>query len=141
MPIVYASFEDMKARFDARDIVQLADVEDIDDAQAYVEQRLVRAGTIIDGFVSARYGDRSALPVPPLLTEIACDIAFHNMFRAEPRDVVVANHKAAMAMLRDIADGRVKLDEGVVDAQPARPGAVLIEGRPPIFGRQNMSGY
>lgn len=141
MPIIYATFEDMVLRVDARDVVQLANVDEINDARPYVDQRLAKAGVIIDGFVSSKYGDRSALPVPPLLKEIALDLAFHDMFRNEPWDTVVKARSEAMALLRDIAAGKIKLDDGVIDAQPARPGAVLIEGQQKIFGRDNMGGY
>ena len=141
MTIVYATFADITARFDAADIVQTADVEQLADAQPYVEQRLKRAGVIIDGWVSGKYGDRSNLPVPDLLHELAMDLAFHDMFRREPPEVVVKNKDAAMSTLKAIAAGTVKIDDGNPDVQPTRPGAVLVEGETKIFGRSNMSGF
>lgn len=141
MPIVYASFADMKARFKESDLVQLADVALIAEAQTTVEQKLADAGTIIDGYVSAKYGDRSGLPVPALLNKIACDIAFYELHRSMPPEKVKDQRDQAMKMLSDIAKGTLKIDEGVVDAVPARPGAVIHAGEPKIFGRTNMEGY
>lgn len=141
MAIVYATFEDMKARFREADLVQTSDADDIADAQPYIELKLAKAGTLIDGYVSAKYGNRDGLPVPALLTELACDIAFFEMFRVEPTEKASKAKDAAVAVLRDIASGKMKIDEGVIDAQPARPGAVLISGPGRIFGRDGMGGY
>lgn len=141
MPIVYATFEDMKARFSEADLIQLADVAAIADAQPYVDQKLAKAGAIVDGYVSAFYGDRSNLPVPPLLTECACDIAYHAMFRREATEKATKDRDAAIATLRDVAKGTIKIDGGDINAQPARPGAVLFQGNDRVFGRGNMDGF
>ena len=129
MSIVYATLADMQATFEAGDLVQLSDWDGtgaIDEAR--IERALKKAGTKIDGYVAAKYGDRSGLPVPPLLTELACDIAFYELHRATPPEGVEKKHKAAMEMLRDIAKGVVKIDEGDITAVPARPGAIHIAG-------------
>lgn len=141
MAIVYATFEDMRARFREADLVQTSDADDIAAAQPYIELKLAKAGTLIDGYVSAKYGNREGLPVPALLTELACDIAFFEMFRVEPTDKAKNARDAAIGTLRDIASGKVKIDDGVINAQPARPGAVLIGGSEKIFGRDSMKGY
>ena len=141
MPIVYATFEDMKARFSEADLIQLADVATIDAAQPYVEQKLSKAAAIVDGYVAAFYGDRTNLPVPPLLTECACDIAFFAMFRREATDKAKNDRDAAIVTLRDIAKGTIKIDGGDINAQPARPGAVLFQGNDRVFGRDKMDGF
>ena len=46
-----------------------------------------------------------------------------------------------MKMLRDIAAGTVKLDDGNIESVPARPGAILIDGQDKIFGRDKLQGY
>ena len=141
MPIVYATFEDMKARFSEADLMQLADVATIDAAESYVGQKLSKAAAIIDGYVSAFYGDRSNLPVPPLLAECACDLAYYAMFRREPTEKAKNDRDAAIATLRDIARGTIKIDGGDINAQPARPGAILIQGNKRLFGRDRMDGF
>lgn len=141
MPIVYASFADMQARFTESDLLQLADVAQIADAQTLVEQKLADAATIIDGYVAVKYGDRSGAAVPALLNKIACDIAFYELHRSMPPEKVKDQRDQAMKMLRDIAAGTLKIDEGVVDAIPSRPGAIIHTGETRIFGRSNMESY
>lgn len=129
MSIIYATLADMQATFEERDLVQLSDwagAGEIDGAR--IERALKKAGNKIDGYVAAKYGDRSGLPVPPLLTELACDIAFYELHRSTPPDGVKDKHKAAIDTLRDIQAGKVKLDEGDITAIPARPGAIHFEG-------------
>jgi phage gp36-like protein len=130
MPIVYASLADMQARHRPEDLLELSDWDgnDVMDA-GRIERALADAGALIDGYVARRHGDRSGLPVPPLLVKVACDIAFHMLFRATPPEGVQKSYDAAIRTLRDIADGRVKLDEGNVDALPTRPGAIHMQGR------------
>lgn len=140
MPIVYATLADMQATFPARDLVQLSDWSGagaIDEAR--IDRVLAKAGTVIDGYVSAKYGDRSGLPVPALLREIACDIAFFELYRATPPEGVTKKRDAAIATLRDIASGKVRIDEGVVDAVPQRPGAIHFKGRK-RFSRDELDG-
>lgn len=140
MPIVYATLADMQARFRPEQLIQLSDWDGTGALdQARVEQAIATAGTIIDGYVSAKYGDRSALPVPPLLTKIACDIAFFELHRANPPESVEKKNKAAVDMLRDIAAGKVRIDEGDTTAIPARPGAIHIAGRK-RFTRDQLDG-
>ncbi|KTE24458.1 MULTISPECIES: DUF1320 domain-containing protein [unclassified Sphingopyxis] len=140
MSIVYATLADMQATFEERDLVQLSDWAGAGEIDAdRIERALKKAGNEIDGYVSAKYGDRSALPVPPLLTEIACDIAFYELHRSTPPEGVTKKRDNAVARLRDIASGKMKIDEGVIDAQPARAGAIHFAGRK-RFSREELDG-
>lgn len=140
MPIVYATLADMQARFRPEQLIQLSDWDGTGALdQARIGQAIATAGTIIDGYVSAKYGDRSHLPVPALLTKLACDIAFFELHRGTPTEGVEKKNKAAIDMLRDIAAGKVRIDEGDVTAVPARPGAIHIAGRK-RFTRDQLDG-
>lgn len=140
MPIVYATLADMQARFQERDLVQLSDWDGTSALdQARIEQAIAKAGTTIDGFVSAKYGDRTGLPVPAALTELACDIAFFELHRSTAPEGVEKKYKAAIDRLRDIASGKFRIDEGVVDAVPQRPGAIHFQGRK-RFSRDELDG-
>jgi len=142
MTIVYATLADMQARFRADDLVQLSDWDDTGALDAArIATAINKAGTIIDGYVAAKYGDRSDLPVPPLLTEIACDIAYRQLHRAGVPDEVMKRHDAAIAMLRDIATGKIRIDAGDIGAVPARPGAILRRGADRQFGRDQLGNY
>lgn len=140
MPIVYATLADMQATFQASDLVQLSDWDGTGELdQARIERAIAKAGTAIDGYVAAKYGDRSNLPIPALLREIACDMAFYYLHRAGVPEEVKDRFKSAEAKLRDIGAGKIKIDEGVIDAVPARPGAIHLAGRK-RFTRDELDG-
>lgn len=135
---MYATLADMLARFDEAELVQLTDEANtgaID--QARVAVALADAATRIDGYVAVKY--RAGAPVP-LLTTIACALARHALYRKAPPEVVVDAQKEALATLRDIAKGVIKLDAGE-EALPARDGAILVERPDRVFGRERLSGY
>ena len=139
MPLAYATPADMIARFEAADLRQLADVAELVDAEPRLARELAKAGHIIDGYVAVRYGVLTT--VPPLLTEIACDLAYQGLHRATPPEKVQKDADRALGQLRDIAKGALKLDAGDVAALPPRPGAIHQAGPPRRFDRQSLSGY
>lgn len=140
MPL-YADLAAMQARFEERDLVQLTDVAGngtIDEAR--VGQALAKADTLIRGYVASRYADAAALAGNPLLTEIACDLAFADLWRSEQPEIVKTRRKEAVQALNDIAGGKIKLDNGQDEAAP-RPGQILTSGPERVFGRSTLSGY
>ena len=87
--------------------------------QAAIARALAAADAVIDGFLASRY----ALPlasVPPLLADIAQAIAIFRLhpYAADPK--LKEDHADAMRMLRDIADGRVRLS--LVGVEPPGTG-------------------
>ncbi len=140
MPSVYATIADMTARFDAAELVQLTDdagTGEIDDAR--VQLAIDQAGTAIDAHVSAYYKRiDAALPVPAILTDIACDIARYRLFRqGVPPEHIKTLFDSAMRQLRDIAAGKLKLDLGE-ETFEARPGMILVESQERHFTRKSM---
>ncbi len=135
----YATIADMLARWNEGDLIQLAEADDLDGAGARITTALTAASNTIDGYVAVKYRTGSA-PVPPLLADIACDLARFRMFRDNPTEAAEKARDAAMAQLRDIAKGTIKLDDG---EQPlaARPGAILVERPERLFGRDSMRGF
>ncbi len=98
-----------------------------------------QAGTAIDAHVSAYYKRiDAALPVPPILTDIACDIARYRLFRqGVPPEHIKTLFDSAMRQLRDIAAGKLKLDLGE-ETFEARPGMILVESQERHFTRKSM---
>lgn len=135
----YATIADMLARWSEMDLVQLAEADDLAGATPRITTQLTSAGHIIDGYVAVKYRTGAA-PIPPLLTDIACDIARFRLFRDHPTDAAEKAHHAAMAQLAHIAKGTIKLDDG---AEPLaeRPGAILVERPERLFGRGSMGGF
>ncbi|RHW17197.1 DUF1320 domain-containing protein [Sphingomonas gilva] len=128
----------MLDRFEERDLVQLTDGDDAVDA-VRVTKALTRATVTIDGHVAAKYRT-GGLPVPPLLTELACVIAYYHLHRDETPKKVKDDYEEALSDLVKIGKGVIKLDAGE-ETIPARDGAILVERPERLFGRDSMAGF
>lgn len=140
MPI-FATIDDMQdGRFPIRDLIELTD-----DAGAgtidlvSLNRALDLADNEINGYVAAKYRRVDAgTPVPPLLIDIACDIARYRLFRhGSPTEQVKAHYERAVAQLKDIARGTIKLDLGE-ETLTERDGQILVESSERLFTRDSM---
>lgn len=140
----FASIADMEARFDRRDLVELTNQDGTDSIDASrVTLALGRAQTEIVTAVAAKYDlAATALTTPALerLRDIACDLARYYLYRDTAPDGVKDRYQTARADLRDIRDGKTKLDSGSREVT-ARPEGVMVSVPPRVFGRENMGGY
>lgn len=138
----YATIADMQERIAAGDLIELTDDERTGARNdARIISALTQAENEIDGYVGAYYRriDASS-PVPPLLTDLACDIAHYRLFRfSTPTERVAELYKQAVARLRDIARGVLKLDRGE-EQLGERDGQVLVESSQRLFTRDSMGG-
>ena len=142
MPI-FATLAALTAKVGLERLIELTD-----DARAGVvdvalaEKALTEADNIINGYIAAHYKRAdAALPIPPLLTQIAIDIAYFRLYRATPASEHIADaYKDACAMLKQIASGMIKIDGGE-EVLAVRDGAILFESNEPIFGRESMAGF
>lgn len=87
---------------------------------ALIADALRHADTLIDGYVRARYPAPFTI-VPDLLKGIAHDIARYRLRtkggqQSAMNELVQKQYDAAMAMLKDIAGGRITLDAHGDDA-------------------------
>lgn len=140
MPL-FADLDAMQARFEPRDLLQLTDHEDTGEiVSARIDQAIDSADATIRSHVAARHKDVDTLAGNPVLTDIACDIAFFRLWRSDPPDWVKERWKAAMRALEAIRDGKTKLDGGTEEA-PARPGQILTATDQRRFGRDNLGSY
>lgn len=140
MPI-YATFADMQARYEARDLLELTDPEGTGSPdQNKIETALARASALVEGYVASRYGNRSGMPTPPLLVDLTCTLAYHSLWHTGAPDYVTEARKEAIATLRDIAAGKIKLDEGE-EVLPPRPDAIFSSTDQRHFSRDSMEGY
>lgn len=140
MPL-FATLADMQARFEARDLIQLTDEEgtgEIDAAR--VDAALTRADGIITGYVARRHKDVALLAGNQLLSDIACDLAFAELWRSDRPEHVKDRHKDAMKRLDDISTGKIVLDGGQEVAEP-RPDAIMFPGQPNTFGRDSLKSF
>lgn len=140
MPI-FASTADMQdGRFPQRDLIQLTDDAGTGAIDlGNLERALNQADNEINGYVAAKYKRVDAgSPVPALLTDLACHIARYRLFRhGSPTDQVQKNYDQAVAQLRDIARGTIKLDLGE-EVLIERDGQILVESADRLFTRDSM---
>lgn len=140
MPL-FADLAAMQARFEERDLIQLSDPDNTGAIVASViEEKLSSADALITSYVAARHRDTASLAGHPLLTDIACDYAFSLLWRSDPPQWVADRRKDALARLKDISSGVIKLDQGVEEAAP-RPGQILVSSDPQRFSREKLKGY
>lgn len=132
----YALPADLIARFGAAELIQQTDLSGAGEYNAdTVARALEDASALIDGYLASRY----SLPVaavPALLVTLCCDLARYALYVDAVPDVVKDRRDQAVASLRDIAAGRVRLDVGAgsaVDAAPSGLAEVVQPGRK-VFG-------
>ncbi len=141
MPL-FADLAAMQERFEAEDLLELTDQAQagtIDAAR--IDKALDKADAIITGYVAARHADVPSLAGHPILTEVACDLAFADLWRSDQPEFVKTRRKEALAMLEGVAKGTIKLDEGTEVAKPRPDGSVMISGPVRRMGRDNLAGY
>jgi phage gp36-like protein len=142
---VYADLDKLKALTGERELIQLTDRADVPTGEidaALVADALQAASALIDGYVGAQY--RLPLPeVPPMLADLACDLARHRLYPTTPPEFVQKRHDQAMKTLRDVADGRVKLPiaDGAAAEPPGRDQVMVIQSEPRRFSRSSMEGW
>lgn len=110
-----------------------------DDDQA-VARAIADAESVIDSYVAAQCG----LPltsVPRILVVLACDLARYRLYDQAPHDVVSKRRDEAVATLRDIARGVIKLPDAS-GGQPAPAGdQVLSAGGRRVFDDSSLRGF
>lgn len=138
----YATIADMRARIVEADLIDLTDDERtgaVDEAR--ILTAIGQADAEIDGYVGRYYRRIDGVtPVPPLLVDIACDIAHYRLFRFSiVTDRVAQLYKDAVTKLDRISKGTITLDQGE-EQLPARDGQVLVESAERTFTRDSMRG-
>lgn len=105
-----------------------------------VDRALAGADALIDSFISARY----RLPlaeVPPVLADLAQAIAIWRLhpYAGDPK--LKADHDDAMRILRDIADGRVRLPVEGVEPEGTGGGGAQLTDRARPMTEDNLRGF
>jgi phage gp36-like protein len=137
----YATIADMRARIDDHILIQLTDTAQLGVIDEGALQRAInQAANTVQGYVAAYYAPVDANEaVPDLLIDLTCDIAYVRLYRgSNPPEHVEKKHKDAVAMLRDIAKGLIKIDQGA-EVLPERDGMILTSGDPRLFTRTTMA--
>lgn len=141
--MAYATQQDLIDRFGERELIQRTDrtlpQSTID--TAVVARHLADAQALVDGYL-ARAATLPLATVPAALTRITCDIARYFLWgeTAEKDGPVHRAYVDALRWLRDVADGRIRLDmDGAPVAQPGG-GAVSFGAAERVFSRDSLRG-
>lgn len=101
-----------------------------------VSQALLDADALINGYLTSRY----ALPlssVPENLPQIACAIARYQLLGDAATERARNDYQDAVAWLKDVANGRVKLQSDVAQVTNSVQEVVMVSGGNAVFKRDS----
>jgi phage gp36-like protein len=142
--MIYADVSDMVSRFGEAEMIT-SSVPDGAAAEAIVPQVIIQkledASRIIDGYLRNRY--RVPLDLaPPEINRACCMLARYDLLLGGQRfasDAVKDERDRVMRWLKDIAEGKVKLD--MAEVAPGGESFSAEQSRPPVFGGDAGYGY
>jgi phage gp36-like protein len=142
--MAYATQQDLVDRFGEQELIQLSDRADTPTGEvgvAVVARALTDAAELIDGFLAGRYALPIASP-PPVLTQLACDIARYKLHQNLPPELVRTNYQDALRQLKQIADGDFVLQAaGVGAAEAPDHGNAVVSGPGRVFSRKTLGSF
>lgn len=136
--MMYATLQDMKEAFGELELIQLTDLDHRGEIQeSLIEVALKRASADIDGYVGWMHhqsinASEQALAV---LKGLCCDMARYRLAGSHGRlvtDEMRDRHKEAIAMLKMIARGEVKLMTQDAQAPAQQDRVMRLSQRPSI---------
>ena len=126
--MAYATLAELLSRFG--DVAQVADVDGTGEIDAEkVARALGDADAEIDAALVGRYA-LPMVPVPELLTRIACDLARESLYDDAPTDVVTDRAEKARALLVAVAAGKMRFEAAAAPTETSAQGLVeIVTGR------------
>ena len=118
---MYATRQDLEARFGADEIANLEAMQTVPGA---LEEALQDASEEIDSYVAVAY----TLPLPQIpstLKRVACNIVRYRLYFQQPTEEVDKRYEAEVNFLKRIADGKAVLNiqneqNEVIEEKPKR---------------------
>ena len=146
---MYCTIDDIEKHTSSPTLIQLSS----DDGQeavnrVVVEEAILYASTLIDGYLRGRY----SLPLDthfPLLRIIAIDLSVYRLYsrrmRNEMPEVIETAYKSAIATLRDIQKGVISLqsendtlETSAFSSDEYKTNKTILDR---LFGKQRLSEY
>ena len=146
---MYCTIDDIEKHTSSPTLIQLSS----DDGQeavnrVVVEEAILYASTLIDGYLRGRY----SLPLDthfPLLRIIAIDLSVYRLYsrrmRNEMPEVIETAYKSAIATLRDIQKGVISLqsendtlETSAFSSDEYKTNKTILDK---LFGKQRLSEY
>ncbi|MFC3179457.1 gp436 family protein [Cypionkella sinensis] len=135
--MTYATQQQMATRFGEAQLVLLTDrasvATGVIDA-AVMARALSDADAVIDGYLGARY----TLPlaeIPPLITDLAQVIAYWKLHISEPDAKTRTDYEQAVKMLKDIANGTIRIPAAGIEPATSGASGVMTTDRDRPFTR------
>ena len=144
--MTYATQQDLVDRFGAEELIQLTDRDNVPATtidETVVGKALIDADALIDSYVGKQY----ALPLattPPILVRYAADIARFYLYgeRADKDHPVRSAFDLALAWLKDVSRGLVKLDDGTgSEASAEGGGQVRFDAPDRVMSRDSLGEF
>lgn len=140
--MTYATLQDLQTLCGERELIQLTDrsdppVDAID--EDIVQAALAWADGRINSYVAAAY----TLPLvtnPPLLTDLACDLARFRLYKEAAPHEVKSRHDEALKMLQQIAGGRAKIP-GVAGDEPQIRSGLKVQADLAVFDNITLASF
>lgn len=136
----YATPADLAARIPAEELVQLTDRSVPPSGlvdEAVLGGALAYADALIDSLVGNRYAVPLA-PVPPLVVDMACDLARHRLYVHAPPEEVRARFEDARRWLHDVNAARADIPGAAPKSATSGSGLVQFPPTPRAFGRDQL---
>ena len=148
---MYATPDDLRARYDPVLLAQLAGTDGGDGDDASLLVALADATAEVNGYVGRRY-PVPLVPVPAVIVRNACSIAVYNLSvlqRHQDVEDVNKRYEHSIAFLKRVVSGEIALGmpgDGSPNGQSQTPttdgaGAAFVEGRSTMFGRDGLRGF
>ena len=139
--MAYCTRDNLVQRFGQREIDNLLDRDnnDTDDTDT-LTQTIADADSLIDSYVSAKY-QTPLSSVPQIITYISCDITRFMLWDDNAPEEVRNRYNDAIARLKDIAKGMMKLPSTTVLAPDNPSGGVDYYAEERVFSRDALAGF
>lgn len=138
----YASAQDLKDRYPAKDLRELTDENGAVINDARLDRALADASAVIDGYLMGRY--EIPLPnVPQALVVYACDIAMYKLQALRPANGIEDaknRHDAAIRYLERVSRGDVQLGVSSSDQPAMQTDGPIVVTADRTFSRDSMRG-
>ena len=137
----YCTTNDLVDRFGEHELIMLTDRGNTGSVDAQVAGAAIAdASALIDGYLGGRY----ALPlsaVPSVLPKLCGDIARFNLYDNSVPDAVQKRFDAAMAFLKSVGKGEVRL--GLSDSEEVATSdeAIDMQSGGSVWGREESKGF
>lgn len=139
--MAYCTRDNLVQRFGQREIDNLLDRNnDSSDDTDTLAQTIADADALIDSYVSAQYSIPID-PVPQIIRYMSCDITRFMLWDDNAPDEVRARYDDAIARLKDIAKGMMKLPDSTPKPDRNPSGGVDYTAQTRIFSRVTLCGF